>query len=203
MKARFAAAVAIAIGLIILAGYFLDFPILQSVRTVLLGWAVSLIGVAAIVGIVFLIRNQWKNLRSPAKGRGLSVVLILSFLITLVAGLVLTPAHPVFQKIITRIQVPVEASLLAVISVILVLAGVRLFQRKKGWMAVVFLISAILYLLIGSSILFAGSAAAHGIGAFLMRLPVAGGRGILLGVALGSLVAGIKILFGAERPYNG
>jgi cytochrome bd-type quinol oxidase subunit 2 len=203
MKAPFAAAVAIAIGLIILAGYFLDFPILQSVRTVLLGWAVSLIGVAAIVGIVHLIRNQWKNLRSPAKGRGLSVVLILSFLITLVAGLVLTPAHPVFQKINTRIQVPVEASLLAVISVILILAGVRLFQRKKGWMAVVFLISAILYLLIGSGILFAGSAAAHGIGAFLMRLPVAGGRGILLGVALGSLVAGIKILFGTERPYNG
>ncbi len=203
MKAPFAAAVAISIGLIILAGYFLDFPILQSVRSVLLGWAVSLIGVAAIVAIVHLIRNQWSNMRSPAKVKGLSVVLILSFLVTLVAGLVLTPAHPAFQKIITGIQVPIEASLLAVISVILVLAGVRLFQKRKGWMAAVFLISAILYLLIGSGLLFAGGAGSDGIGTFILRLPVAGGRGILLGVALGSLVAGIKILFGAERPYNG
>jgi hypothetical protein len=203
MKAPFAAAVAIAIGLIILAGYFLPFPLLQSVRTVLLGWAVSLIGVAAIVGIVHLISNQWSSLRSPAKGKGYSVVLILSFLITLLAGLVLTPAHPVFQKIITQVQVPIEASLLAVVSVILVLAGVRLFQKKKGWMAAVFLLSAILYLLIGSGLLFAGSAGSSGFAGFLLRLPLAGGRGILIGVALGSLVAGIKILFGAERPYNG
>lgn len=203
MKAPFAAAVAISIGLIILAGYFLPYPLLQSVRTDLLGWAVSLIGVAAIVGIINLVSNQWKNLRSPAKGKGYSVVLIISFLVTLLAGLVLTPAHPEFQKIITRVQVPIEASLLAVVSVILVLAGIRLFQKKKGWMAAVFLLSAVVYLLIGSGLLFAGSTGTSGLAAFVMRLPVAGGRGILLGVALGSLVAGIKILFGAERPYNG
>lgn len=203
MKAPFSAAIAISIGLIILAGYFLPFPVLQSVRTVLLGWAVSLIGVAAIVGIVNLITNQWSSMRSPVKGKGYSIVLILSFLITLLAGLVLTPAHPAFQKIITQVQVPIEASLLAVVSVILVLAGIRLFQKRKGWMAAVFLISAILYLLIGSGLLFAGNASSSGLAAFLLRLPIAGGRGILLGVALGSLVAGIKILFGVERPYNG
>jgi hypothetical protein len=37
----------------------------------------------------------------------------------------------------------------------------------------------------------------------LNRLPVAGGRGILLGIALGSLVAGLRVLMGADRPYRG
>ena len=34
-------------------------------------------------------------------------------------------------------------------------------------------------------------------------LPVAGARGILLGIALGSLTAGLRILMGADRPYSG
>jgi hypothetical protein len=37
----------------------------------------------------------------------------------------------------------------------------------------------------------------------LNSLPVAGARGILLGVALGSLTTGLRILIGADRPYSG
>jgi hypothetical protein len=35
------------------------------------------------------------------------------------------------------------------------------------------------------------------------RLPVAGGRGILIGIALASLTAGLRVLLGADRPYSG
>jgi len=35
------------------------------------------------------------------------------------------------------------------------------------------------------------------------QVPVAGARGILLGVALGSIVTGIRVLIGSDRPYNG
>ena len=34
-------------------------------------------------------------------------------------------------------------------------------------------------------------------------LAVAGARGILLGVALGTVATGIRILMGADRPYGG
>jgi len=35
------------------------------------------------------------------------------------------------------------------------------------------------------------------------RVQVAGARGMLLGIALGSLATGIRILIGSEKPYNG
>jgi prolyl-tRNA editing enzyme YbaK/EbsC (Cys-tRNA(Pro) deacylase) len=38
---------------------------------------------------------------------------------------------------------------------------------------------------------------------FAQVLAAAGARGILLGVALGTLTTGIRILFGADRPYGG
>jgi hypothetical protein len=34
-------------------------------------------------------------------------------------------------------------------------------------------------------------------------IAVGGARGILLGVALGTLTTGLRILFGADRPYGG
>jgi cytochrome bd-type quinol oxidase subunit 2 len=203
MKAPVAVAVAIAIGLIILSGYFFPIPFLESIRITLLGWAVSLIGVATLIGIVYLIKNQWRSMRSKEQKNFYSPVLIFTFLITLVAGLVLTPASSGFQKVITSIQVPIETSLLAVVSVVLIMAGFRLIKQKKGWMSVVFLVSAILYLLIGSGIIFTNDGINDGLVGFLHRLPIAGGRGILIGVALGSLVTGLKIIFGAERPYSG
>jgi hypothetical protein len=38
---------------------------------------------------------------------------------------------------------------------------------------------------------------------WVMRVPVmAGARGILLGVALGTIATGLRILLGADRPYT-
>jgi hypothetical protein len=34
-------------------------------------------------------------------------------------------------------------------------------------------------------------------------LAMGGARGILLGVALGTLTTGLRVLFGVERPYGG
>jgi hypothetical protein len=36
----------------------------------------------------------------------------------------------------------------------------------------------------------------------LQRLPDAGGRGILIGLALGTITAGLRIILGIDRPYK-
>jgi hypothetical protein len=110
-----------------------------------------------------------------------------------------------FQVVVNYIQIPVEASLMAVLAVILTLAAFRLFQRRMGLLPLVFVVSILIFLLLNSGLL-AGSSNIPFIGetlAVLQFLPVAGGRGILLGIALGSLMAGLRILFGADRPYSG
>ncbi len=37
----------------------------------------------------------------------------------------------------------------------------------------------------------------------LKSIPIGGVRGLLIGMALGSLVTGVRILTGADRPYAG
>ena len=205
MRAPLATAVAIAVGLVVLLGYFLPGAALAGLRSLFFGWGVILAGIAALVGIVNLLRVHWGKFSTPKKRNIFSLVLILSFLITFGMGIWLTPADPAFQKVVTHIQVPLETSLLAVLVVVLTLALIRLVRRKNDLMTVVFLGSTLIFLILGSGLLsnFGDNLLIQKISGFLKQLPLAGARGILLGVALGSLTTGLRLLIGADRPYSG
>jgi len=202
MKSPIATAVAIVVGLLILLGYFIVTPLVQNIRFFLLDWAIILVGVAGLIGIFSLLRTHWRKVRSREYG---SLIVILAFFATLILGLLLGADNPQFQYVVTGIQVPIEASLMAVILFSLIFAAIRLFQKKNNLMGTIFLISMFVFLVMSSS--FLGIAQnIPGLGAVIsaiQTLPVAGARGILLGISLGGIAAGIRILLGSERPYRG
>lgn len=206
MRAPFAAAIAIAVGLVILAGYFAPMPeSLSLVRATLLGWAVMLAAVAGLVGIINLTATHWRKATRAKTRDPYSLLVILGFVGTIAAGIWFKPGSPEFRQVVLSIQAPVETSLMAMLAVSLAYACLRLLQKRRGAMGMIFFVSVIVFLLLGSGL----SAALQnlpGIGDLVMvinRLPLAGARGILLGVALGSLMTGIRILMGADRPYSG
>lgn len=201
MRSPFATAIAISVGLVLLIGYFLPVGLLGQIPQIVLGWGVSLAGVAGLVAILNLLGVHWRKARAPRERDGYSPLFILAFLVTFIAGLVLGPAHAVYQQVVTSIQMPIEASLMGVVAISLTYASIRLFQRRRGVMPFLFVLSAITFLILLSGLLsFGGSLP---IVSFINRLPLAGARGILLGVALGSLTSGLRILMAADRPYSG
>lgn len=215
MRSPVATAFAIAFGLIVLLGYFIPagtnnqaLTDLLWIRSLFIDWGVVLAAFATLVAIVGLVSTHWRKLRALRNPDRYSFFTLLFFILTLLFGIAVffgfwgSPAD--FQKIVIYIQAPVEASLMAVLAVTLTFAGVRLFQRRRGLLPVVFIISVLAFMLLNSGLL-AGtqnSLISLALGA-LQFLPVAGGRGILLGIALGSLMAGLRILIGADRPYSG
>jgi len=202
MKSPFSTAIAITIGVMILLGYFIPTPLIQNIRRYLIEWAIILGGIATLVGILNMIRVHWRKVRSKDF---YSVVVILAFLITLVAGILLSPSNKQFQNVVTYIQIPVEATLMGILTFSLMFAAIRLFKVKKGIMGVIFLVSTLIFLLISSSFL-TSTLKIPGIELILsalQTLPLAGARGILLGVALGGIIAGVRVLIGVDRPYRG
>ncbi len=205
MRSPVATAIAIAAGLVVLLGYFVPLTELKGIQDVLLGWAVVLAGFAALVGIMNLLRTHWHKMTAPREGDRLSVVVILAFGLTLVAGIFFTPAHAQYQQVIYSIQLPIEASLMAALAIALAYASLRILQRRRGLMGVVFVLSALVFLAMGTGLLTAGSDSSvlGMLFSAIQLLPVAGARGILLGIAIGSLITGLRILMGLDRPYSG
>jgi len=94
---------------------------------------------------------------------------------------------------------------MAVLAVTLAFSSVKMLQRQRSLMGLVFFIGVILFLVINSGILstITDVPLLQNLLSAFHQVPGAGARGILLGVALGSLVTGLRILIGSDRPYNG
>lgn len=214
MRSPVAAAFAIAFGLVVLLGYIIPagtgVPALDNLlqlRTQIVSWAVTIAGFATLVAILGLVDTHWRKLRARRSPDRYSFFMLAGFFLTVVFGVFayLTGRVADFQVVVTAIQAPVEASLMALLAVTLALASLRLFQRRRGLLPIVFVISVLVYLLLNSGLL-ASQENIPFIGdilAMLQFLPIAGARGILLGIALGSIMVGLRILFSTDRPYSG
>ncbi len=199
----FNAAIAIAVGLLVLAGYFI--PALAGLQALLLDWAMILAGAAALVGVFNLISVHGEKIRKRETGSVYSALLILSLFAAFIFGLLLGPEHPAMRMVVSGVIVPVEASLMAIVSVTLLYAAIRLLRRRAGMMSLIFLISALL-ILAGSASLPFGEIPVLGnmLRPWLVQvLALGGARGILIGVALGILTTGLRVLTAVDRPYGG
>lgn len=199
----FTAVIAIAAGVLILGGYF--FPALSDVQTLLLNWAIILAGAAALVGIFNLVSVHADKICRQEKGSTYSALLLIALVTTFLFAMLLRPEHETMKIVLSGIIIPVEASLMGLLTISLLYAAVRLLRRRADLMGIIFLITAAL-LILGSATLPFGNMPV--LGTFIRPwitqvLALGGARGILIGVALGALTTGLRVLFGADRPYGG
>ena len=202
------AAVALAAGLFVLLGYFVQLKAIQDLRLTFLHWAVLLAGAALIVGLVNLVSVHWRKVGLLEEGWIYSAVLILALVITLGLGLFFGPDNSVALFIFSNFQLPVETSLMALLAVSLVVAGFRLVSRRRDLYTLIFLATA-LFVMVGTAPwplpgLGTFEVVVRDLRAWISQVWAAGGaRGILLGVALGATATGLRVLLGTERPYGG
>jgi hypothetical protein len=108
------------------------------------------------------------------------------------------------KAVMNGIIIPTEAALMGILTISLLYAAIRLLRRRADVMSIFFLLTAAL-ILFGSATLPFGDIPIIGTFArWVNQVWVLGGtRGILVGVALGALTTGLRVLFGADRPYGG
>ena len=216
MKRLFAsvnAIIAMSIGIIVMLGYFTapliptrdDIPFTSYVRFYLFQWAIILAGVAVLIGIWNMFSVHLLRIKLRKTGFIYSLILIFFLLLTAIVS-ILPDLHPLQNILLNGILVPTEISLLALISVTIIYSSMRILRQQSSLTSIVFLITLLLILLGTGSLPFVGQNSFFSgvLRPFITNNLVNGGaRGILIGVGLGILTTGLRILFGADRPYGG
>lgn len=199
----FTAVFAIASGVIVLLGYFFPITQLDQLRLQLIDWAIIIAGMAVLIGIFNLVAVQMEKIRERQKGGLYGALLVLSLIVTFGFGLLLGPNHQIMRLAVDAVIVPVEASLMAILAVTLIYASIRLFRRRVDVTTVLFLLTAVLFLLAIMPTPFGPIPGDWIITQFGGMLSRGGARGLLLGIALGTLLTGLRVLLGIDRPYGG
>lgn len=208
-------AVAMTVGLFVLADIFASqWPgdilgikglkeVVNEAGSLLVSWGAIVIAFALLLGFINVFNVHLERLRTRKPGAIYSLVLLISTLVTLGVGFASGgPNSSGSRFIFDFILHPLEATFFALIAIFMVTAAFRAFRVRN--LETLLLVLFTVIVLLGQVPL----------GIYLWsELPVikdwildvptlAGVRGILLGIALGTIATGLRVLIGADRPYT-
>ncbi len=198
--------VAMAVGILVLVALFTTDPMLDEIGAYLVNLAVIVAAFAFFLGVVNVLRVHARRVHEQKKGSVYSVVLLAAMLLVIVVGLPSIPnqpsgpSQPAVSWIFQNIQVPIQASLSALLVFFLVTAALRLLTVRSLESAVMLLVAL---LALAGQVAVGLLPVLPEIRDWIVDVPaMAGIRGILLGVGLGAVLTGIRLLLGVERPYG-
>jgi hypothetical protein len=194
-------AVAISVGFIVLLDFFIENPYLRTFRSVFTEWAIVVAAFALVLGAINVFRFHLIRI-----GEGRDVIYSLAlisvmFLIT-TFGILGGPRNPLVSWMFDYVQFPIQSTIFSLLAFFVASAACRAF-RARTWESALLLAVCIIVLLGQAPVGALVWGHLHTIKSWLLEVPaMAGARGIILGVALGTVATGIRILLGIDRPYG-
>lgn len=206
LKRMLPTAIAIAVGIFVLLALFTPIQLFDAISNHLIDTAIIIAAFALFLGVINVLRVHARKIQTGQSGRIYSIILIVSMLIVLTVGLLSLPgqpsgsSQPIIQWIFVNVQVPIQASLSALLVFFVISAAYRLLLVRNLESAVMLIV--VLLVLLGQTTIGLLPILPE-LKDWLLGVPaMAGVRGLLLGVALGAILTGIRLLLGVERPYS-
>jgi hypothetical protein len=169
-------------------------------------------GVAVLVGVLNLLIVHLGRVVDAARGWLYSLVLIGAMVVVIAARifeLAQQDPDPALGSgrftgpLFSVLQLAIESALAGLIAFFLVYAAYRMMRHRVSAASLLFVVVVVVMLLGWQPLPVVGDLFS-GLRAWIMSVPTTGGtRGILIGVALGALTVGIRVLVGRDRSYKG
>ena len=196
-------AIAVSVGWVMLGCYLFPNQLTTSYQSHMVEWAVIVAAFAFLLGMFNILRVHSKQILRRRPGWYYSMVLLLAMLVGVVPAVLPEGAlqetfdHMVFDYVIS----PLGASLAALLVFTLALAAFRLIRTQLSLATLGFLVVVIVVLL--NSVPLVGLGWLVPIRDWIVNVPgMAGMRGLLLGVALGTAITAIRVLLAIDQPYG-
>ena len=205
-------------GLIVLIDFGSSLSAVDALALALINWAALLAALALLVGLLSVVASHVMRVVRRAPDWGYSLVLLLSMLVVIVSGtlagvgfdadgevsfitLPRTVIETPLQTLFAAIYQPLAASFLALLAFFSLSAALRALRRRTAD-ALVIVVVALLVLVVAALPQIEGlPVLGQGIEWVRNHVVLAGARGLLLGTALGALIAGVRVLLGFDQPY--
>lgn len=202
MRRLFAAlstAVAMGFGLFMLWGLVAGSGFVNSYANNILKLVLPTVAIGVLIGLLNLLGVHFGRIRRRERQWGYSLIVIVATAAVIILWLL--NVDDVNRLLLEDVQVAIESALAGLVLFALVYGAYRIMRRRVSWGNFLFILS-LLVILIGALPL-RETAFIADVRAWLLAVPVsAGARGILLGIALATVVTGVRVLIGQDRAYR-
>jgi len=198
VKRSVATAIAISVGLFVLLDFFVQNAFIGTLKFVFVRWAIIVAAFAMILGFFNVLIVHLNKILRFKQGWFYSIFLVLTMMVVLLLGLIEGPQGSLTSRIFQYVLFPLQATIFSLLAFFVASAAYRAF-RLRSWESALLVITGVIVLL-GQVPLWG---ALTSFKEWILGVPsMAGARGILLGVALGTVATGLRVLLGIDRPYS-
>ncbi|MBM3314475.1 hypothetical protein FJY71_01345 [candidate division WOR-3 bacterium] len=200
--------ICLVMGIVMMVQFFSPHPFSRGLLETVNTWVRLISGFALALGAGSLILHHTTKIRRKQPGWGYSIVTLSALAATAAIGWAAGPTmmdnkQLLINVIYSNIQVPLGASMFSILAFYIASASYRAF-RARNKEATILLLAAFLVML-GTVPL--GKVVWDGFpkwSRYLLEIPnLAAKRGIIFGVALGTIATSLKIILGIERGWLG
>jgi hypothetical protein len=199
-------------GLIVLLDFAGSGPIVGVIARTLVGWAALITAIALLIGVLSVSWSHIERVRRRSADWGYSLVLLAGMALVIVVGIffplpgssgVSLPgslAEQPIRVVFSAIYEPIASSLLALLAFFSLSAALRALGRRSVD-AMVIITVAVVVLVSQLPPVYALPGVAQTVQWMNDYVALAGARGLLIGTAIGALVASVRVLLGFDLPY--
>ncbi len=204
MKRKIPLALCFIMGISMIVQFFIPHPASLEFSSVIYKWIIVLMAFALVLAIGNLIRHHGNKIRRRKEDWQYSIVTLAGMVAMATIGLAwgIDP-DSLYQRIYLNVMAPLGGTMFALLAYYMASAAYRAF-RARSLEATLLLLSAFIVMIgfmpFGQYLHPRFPAFAE----WIMKVPnMASQRGILLGVAFGSIATALKIILGIERSWLG
>ncbi len=195
-------AIAIGVGVVVLLQQFISNETLDGIVNTLVGWGIIIAAYALLLGLANALLFHTKRIVKRDAQLPFSILILVSALVVFLIVLPSGGAGSASVWVMRYIYQPLEATFLALL-VFFIATAVYRALRVRTWEMALFALSAIVVLIGSAPFMQVVSPLFPAAREWVVNVPaLAGARGILLGVALGIIATGLRLLTGIDRPYS-
>jgi hypothetical protein len=201
-------------GMIVLIDFASAIPAFDQIARIVVEWAALLAALALLVGLLSVVAGHVVRVLRRRPDWGYSLVLLLAMLAVIISGtlvplrtpdgsftlptsLVEQPIRDVFRAFYQ----PLAGSFLALLAFFSLSAALRALRRRTADALVILVVALLVLVLAALPQLASLPVLGDSVRWVSDYVAMAGARGLLIGAALGAVVAGVRVLLGFDQPF--
>ncbi|MFO7170568.1 MAG: hypothetical protein DIU80_021275 [Chloroflexota bacterium] len=204
-------------GLLVLIDFAAPIAPVDVLARTIVEWAALLAALALLVGLLSVAGGHVVRVARRRPDWGYSLLLLAAMLLVIVSGtiigptptddgvgFVLFPASLVERPVRLLFEVlyqPLAASFLALLTFFSLSAALRAVRRRTAEALVIVIVAALVLVSAALPPAISVPVLADGVRWATDYVALAGARGLLIGAALGAVIAGVRVLLGFDQPY--
>lgn len=204
-------------GLIVLIDFAGSVGGVDQIARLVLDWAALLAALALLVGLLNVAGGHLRRVLGRQADWGYSLVLLIAMLLVIINGtivgfwnqagetkVVIFPQSLVEQPIrdvFRAFYEPLAGSFLALLAFFSLSAALRALRRRTLDALIILIVATLVLLIAALPQLGDLPMLGAGVGWVGDYVALAGARGLLIGAAIGAVVAGVRVLLGFDQPF--